>query len=49
MTSAIALETSRGELAFALALGIVLLIIALGVNLFSAAFRARMDRADINV
>ena len=49
MTSAIALETSRGELAFALALGIVLLIIALGVNLFSAALRARMDRADINV
>ena len=49
MTSAIALETSRGELAFALALGIVLLIIALGVNLFSAALRARMDKADINV
>ena len=49
MTSAIALETSRGELAFALALGIVLLIIALGVNLLSAALRARMDKADINV
>lgn len=32
MTTAIALETSRGELALALALGIVLLVIALGVN-----------------
>jgi len=32
MTTAIALETSKGELALALALGIVLLAIALGVN-----------------
>ena len=32
MTTAIALETSRGNLALALALGIVLLVIALGVN-----------------
>jgi tungstate transport system permease protein len=32
MTTAIALETSRGELALALALGIVLLALALGVN-----------------
>ena len=32
MTTAIALETSRGELALALALGLVLLVIALGVN-----------------
>lgn len=32
MTTAIALETSKGELALALALGIVLLVIALGVN-----------------
>jgi tungstate transport system permease protein len=32
MTTAIALETSRGELALALALGIVLLVIALAVN-----------------
>ncbi|PQO23246.1 ABC transporter permease [Rhodobacteraceae bacterium WD3A24] len=32
MTTAIALETSRGELALALALGIVLMVIALGVN-----------------
>jgi len=32
MTTAIALETSKGELALALALGIILLAIALGVN-----------------
>jgi len=32
MTTAIALETSKGELAFALALGLVLLAIALAVN-----------------
>jgi len=32
MTTAIALETSKGELALALALGIVLLTIALVVN-----------------
>jgi tungstate transport system permease protein len=33
MTTAIALETSKGEFAFALALGIVLLLVACGVNL----------------
>lgn len=32
MTTAIALETSRGDLALALALGIILLVIALAVN-----------------
>ena len=32
MTTAIALETAKGELAFALALGLVLLVIALSVN-----------------
>ncbi len=32
MTTAIALETSKGNLALALALGIVLLVLALGVN-----------------
>lgn len=35
MTSSIALETSKGNLAFALALGIVLMLIALMVNLLS--------------
>ena len=34
MTTAIALETSKGEFAFGLALGIVLLFVALIVNLF---------------
>jgi tungstate transport system permease protein len=34
MTTAIALETSKGELALALALGIVLLTVALLVNAF---------------
>ena len=33
MTTAIALETSKGDLGLALALGIVLLVLALGVNL----------------
>lgn len=32
MTTAIALETSKGDLALALALGVILLILALGVN-----------------
>ena len=32
MTTAIALETSKGDLALALALGLILLVIALGVN-----------------
>ncbi len=32
MTTAIALETSKGDLALALALGVILLVIALGVN-----------------
>jgi tungstate transport system permease protein len=33
MTTAIALETSKGEFAFGLALGIILMAVALGVNL----------------
>jgi tungstate transport system permease protein len=33
MTTAIALETSKGEFAFAMALGLVLMGVALGVNL----------------
>ncbi|EKV29501.1 ABC-type tungstate transport system, permease protein [Caenispirillum salinarum AK4] len=39
MTTTIALETSRGDLALALALGIVLLVVALAVNV--AAFLAQ--------
>jgi tungstate transport system permease protein len=34
MTTAIALETSKGEFAFGLALGLVLMAVALVVNLF---------------
>lgn len=34
MTTAIALETSKGEFAFGLALGIVLMVVALATNLF---------------
>lgn len=41
MTSAIALETARGELAFALALGLVLLFISLLVNILSHQVRRR--------
>ncbi|WP_308915893.1 ABC transporter permease [Jannaschia sp. LMIT008] len=43
MTTAIALETSRGELALALALGVVLMALALGVN--AAAQGARLAGA----
>ena len=43
MTTAIALETSKGELALALALGIVLLVLALGVN--AAVQSVRMTAA----
>jgi tungstate transport system permease protein len=43
MTTAIALETSKGDLALALALGIILLVIALGVN--AAVQSVRMTAA----
>jgi tungstate transport system permease protein len=41
MTTAIALETSKGEFAFALALGIVLMAVALAVNLLLNLFQQR--------
>ena len=41
MTTAIALETSKGELALALALGMILLTIALTVNALVYSFRLR--------
>ncbi len=44
MTTAIALETSKGDLAFALALGIVLLVIALSVNAAVMGLRATAMR-----
>ena len=42
MTTAIALETSKGELAMALGLGIVLLLLALLINLFFAFIQDRL-------
>lgn len=42
MTTAIALETSRGELALALALGVILLLIALVINAAAMGLRPRM-------
>lgn len=41
MTTSIALETSKGEFAFALALGIILMIVALLVNLFLNSLQQR--------
>jgi tungstate transport system permease protein len=41
MTTAIALETGKGEFALAMALGIILLIIALSVNAIVQSFRLR--------
>ena len=45
MTTAIALETSRGNLALALALGLVLMIIAVGVNALVMALRLTAARS----
>lgn len=45
MTTAIALETSKGELALALALGIVLLVIALSVNAAVMTIRLSAKRS----
>jgi len=45
MTTAIALETARGDLALALALGAVLIAIAIGVNATTFAIRAIARRA----
>jgi len=44
MTTAIALETAGGEFTFALALGLVLLLIALGVNIAAQLFRLPAQR-----
>ena len=44
MTTAIALETSKGDLALALALGLVLICIALAVNALVMALRATATR-----
>ena len=44
MTTAIALETSKGDLPLALALGIILLTIVLLANLFTFAVRQIVER-----
>lgn len=44
MTTAIALETSKGDLALALALGLVLLVLALGVNAAVQGVRGTAQR-----
>jgi len=44
MTTAIALETSKGEFEFALALGIILLLIALSINFIIHLFLKREDK-----
>ena len=44
MTTAIALETSKGDLPLALALGIVLLVLALGVNVLVMGLRLSAGR-----
>ena len=43
ITTAIALETSKGEFAFGMALGIILLTVALTVNLSFRRLQARME------
>ena len=49
MTTAIALETQKGQFALALALGLVLVLIALGVNLAAQVVRlpAQKESADV--
>jgi tungstate transport system permease protein len=46
MTTAIALETSKGDLPLALALGVILLMIALGLNAAISAFRFTERRVE---
>lgn len=45
MTTSLALETSKGEFAVAMALGIVLLAVALGVNFFLRYLQGRGEEA----
>ena len=45
MTTAIALETSKGDLDLALGLGIVLLVIVLGINAAASGLRGAVTRA----
>lgn len=45
MTTTIALETSRGNLALAMGLGVVLILIAIAINLAVSGFRRDAERA----
>ena len=45
LTTAIALETSKGEFAVALALGIILLVLALGLNIILRYLQGRREGA----
>jgi tungstate transport system permease protein len=45
MTTAIALETSKGDLALALALGIILLVLALSINAAAYILRSSAHRS----
>jgi tungstate transport system permease protein len=49
MTTAIALETQKGQFVFALALGLVLLLIALGVNLAAQVVRLPAQKESTDV
>jgi tungstate transport system permease protein len=44
MTTSIALETSKGELSFALALGIILITLSMTVSALSHLFGRALDR-----
>ena len=46
MTTAIALETSKGNLTFALALGIILILISLCVNFLLVGLRLKASLVD---
>jgi tungstate transport system permease protein len=46
MTTAIALETSKGDLPLAIALGIVLLVVVLALNTLIAMLRGWRERID---
>ncbi|MFN3295995.1 MAG: ABC transporter permease, partial [Caldimonas sp.] len=46
MTTAIALETSKGDLPLALGLGLVLLAVVLALNVLIAALRQWRERQD---
>jgi tungstate transport system permease protein len=47
MTTAIALETSKGDLPLALGLGLVLMLIVLGLNAFVALIKGWRERREV--